>query len=144
VARIMIIDDSVSALALMEIDLTAGGHTVISLCSARGAMKLVAESMVDLIITDVYMPDKDGLEVILEARKTYPNIPVIAVSGVAGQKNMLHDAQLLGAACTLQKPFAKQRLLDAVAAVLAPVAPGSAVTTSPASSEAPPGRDPCA
>jgi DNA-binding NtrC family response regulator len=113
----------------MDQILTEGGHTVISRLTARDAMKLVAQTMVDLIVTDVYMPDKDGLEVILEAQKACPNIPVIAISGAGGMKNMLRDAQLLGAACTLQKPFAKQQLLDAVATVLASIAANSSATS---------------
>jgi len=124
-ARILIIDDSPSALSLMELILSEGGHQVISRLSARGAMQLVAQAMVDLIVTDVYMPDKDGLEVILEAQKARPKIPVIAVSGAGGIRNMLGDAKILGAAGTLQKPFGKQQLLDAVATALAATATAS-------------------
>jgi CheY-like chemotaxis protein len=89
-------------------------------------MKLAARTQVDLIITDMYMPDKDGLEVIADARKVCPKVPVIAVSAAAGTKDVLHAAKLLGATCTLQKPFSKVQLLDAVAAVMA-MAPSQGV-----------------
>jgi CheY-like chemotaxis protein len=74
---------------------------------------------VDLIISDLYMPDKDRLEVIREARKAGPKIPVIAISGAAGEKNMLNTPRLLGASSILQKPFSKQQLLRAVGTVMA-------------------------
>ena len=82
-------------------------------------MKLAARTSVDLIVTDIYMPDKDGLEVIAEARRVCPGVPVIAVSSFTGARDMLRTAKLLGAICTLQKPFTDQNLLQAVSQALA-------------------------
>jgi DNA-binding NtrC family response regulator len=118
-ANILVIDDSQSVLALMERILAGAGHQVTACLSAKQAMKLAAVTPVDLIITDLYMPDKDGLEVIAEARKVCPKVPVLAVSSVGGAKNMLHTAKHLGAANTLEKPFSKEQLLQAVAAAMA-------------------------
>jgi DNA-binding NtrC family response regulator len=119
-ATILVIDDSPSALSLAEQILGEAGHRVISCLWAADAMKVLAETPVDILITDLYMPDKDGLELIQEAHKMRPDVPIIAVSGAAGVKNLLHAAKLLGAACTLRKPFTKEQLLNAVATVGTP------------------------
>jgi CheY-like chemotaxis protein len=119
---ILIIDDSESALTFMEQILTGAGYRVISSLSASEATRLAARIEVDLIVTDIYMPGMDGLEVIVAARKTLPNIPVIAVSGAGVEKDMLHVARQLGAVLTLHKPFTKRQLLHAVGVALAPLA----------------------
>ena len=118
-ANILVIDDSQTVLSLTERILVGAGHHVTACLSSRQAMKLAARTQIDLIITDMYMPDKDGLEVIADARRVCPKVPVIAVSAAFGTKDMLHAAKLLGATCTLQKPFSKLQLLDAVAAAIA-------------------------
>jgi CheY-like chemotaxis protein len=118
-ANILVIDDSPSVLSLTERILAGAGYTVTTCLSAREGMKLAARTPVDLIITDMYMPDKDGLEVIAEAQKVCPKVPVLAVSSACGTKDVLHAARLLGATRTLQKPFSKQQLLEAVAATMA-------------------------
>jgi len=115
---ILVIDDSPSALALAELILAEDGHQVIPFLSAIEAMELAARVPVDVIVTDLYMPEKDGLEVLQEVRKVCPKVPVIAVSGVRGVKNMLSAAKILGADCILQKPYSKEQLLGSVAGVL--------------------------
>lgn len=94
------------------------GHQVIPFLSATEALRLAARMPVNLIITDLYMPEKDGLEVIHDAQKLCPKVPVIAISGVDGVKSMLRAASVLGASHILQKPFSKEQLLGAVATVM--------------------------
>jgi CheY-like chemotaxis protein len=126
-ANILVIDDSKSALLQTELILTGSGHRVIPCLSASRALKLAAQTRVDLIVTDIYMPDKDGLEIIRDARKVYPGILIIAISGACNAKDMLNVARHLGAACTLRKPFSKEQLLQAAYMALTP-APNIAPT----------------
>ncbi len=122
-ANILVIDDSQSALDLTRQILTAAGHKVFAFLSANKAMEMVVRTPVDLIITDIYMPEKDGLEVIADARKWCPKTPILAVSGAVGEKDMLSAAKFLGASYTLQKPFSKQQLLFLIEKSVAPAVP---------------------
>jgi len=118
--RILLIDDSASALQVMEMVLTEAGHEVVACIDARRAIQLMRSGSFDLVITDIYMPEADGLEVLIESRSVCPKVPVIAMSAVTGQRSMLATAKRLGAGQTILKPCSKGDLLDAVAAVLAP------------------------
>jgi DNA-binding response OmpR family regulator len=84
------------------------------------AMRCWRERPVDLIITDILMPEKDGLELIREVRRAAPGTKVIAMSGGGPQFHvrLLDVADRLGAARTLQKPFAMNAFIDTVNAVL--------------------------
>lgn len=75
----------------------------------------------DLVIVDMFMPDKDGLETIIELRAYSPGIPIIAISGggATGRVDILGDAKLLGAVETIKKPFSTNALLALVARSLA-------------------------
>jgi CheY-like chemotaxis protein len=74
----------------------------------------------DLIVTDIVMPNMEGLEVILALRKSHPAIPIIAVSGGGALKDQdyLDFAAKLGAAATLTKPFRREELLRLVHGIL--------------------------
>ena len=71
----------------------------------------------DLVIMDVVMPDGDGIETLTELRRTRPNLPVIAISGVGAARAYLNVMEALGAT-SLEKPFAGRKLLDTVEAIL--------------------------
>jgi DNA-binding NtrC family response regulator len=113
-ATILAIDDSVSVLAWLENGLSSAGHRVITCSDGRQGEKLLREAPVDLIITDIYMPERDGLEVIQHARKSAPAVKVIAMSGARPELDMLPAARVLGAARTLKKPFTLEQLVEAV------------------------------
>jgi DNA-binding response OmpR family regulator len=120
VARILLIDDSVSTLELVECILSQAGHEVITSQSGVRGAAIVAREPLDLLITDIYMPEKDGLEVLRGARRSCPGLRVIAMSAVTGKHDMLRVAKALGARLTLRKPFSTAQLLEAVNACLAP------------------------
>ena len=122
-ARIIVIDDSVSIIEAIEMFLSEAGHEIVISTSGRRGIQLLRRQAADLVITDIYMPDEDGLQVIQDARRLCPQTPVIAMSGMTGEYNMLRVAECLGACCTLQKPFSNEQLLEAVNAALSP-APG--------------------
>jgi len=117
-AKVLVIDDSASTLDLMENILTRVGHKVIVMDSGKRAQPFLANESFDLVITDVYMPDMDGLEVLRTVRRIRPGLPVIAMSSLVGKYDMLAVAAALGAAKTLRKPFSVSQLLESVDACL--------------------------
>ena len=119
-ASILVIDDSTATRETIKETLTRAGHDVIlAECGKRGQAVLASHSL-DLIITDIYMPDGDGLEVLREARRARADLRVLAISGVTGRYDMLRVVRALGAARTLRKPFTPEELLRAVDACLSP------------------------
>jgi two-component system response regulator (stage 0 sporulation protein F) len=74
----------------------------------------IARGGADLVITDIAMPELNGLDMILELMREFLHAKVIAISGVGGEKNVLDAAKLLGARQTFQKPFSMPLLLRAV------------------------------
>ena len=121
-ARILVIDDSISIIEAIEMFLSEAGHEIVISTSGQRGIQLLRRQDVDLVITDIYMPDEDGWQVIQDARRVCPQMPVIAMSGMTGEYNMLRVAECLGACCTLQKPFSNEQLLEAVNAALSPAA----------------------
>jgi DNA-binding NtrC family response regulator len=117
-SNILVIDDSLSILAFVSQELAATGHTVITAANGKEGLDRLRESQVDLVITDMYMPEGDGIEVIREARKTCPGSGVVVMSGRRGDLNMFAVAKSLGVFATLQKPFTREQLLEQVTACL--------------------------
>jgi len=100
--------------------LGSAGHDVAQAPDGAAGLRLWREGGADLVITDLHMPDTNGIEVMLELRAFAPNLPVIAMSG--GQRaldlDLLGSARLLGAVRVLAKPFTGDDLLAAVSAAL--------------------------
>jgi len=120
-ARILLIDDEPLVRLAVAGMLEAGGHTVIEAENGVQGIGACGESLPDLVITDLVMPQKEGLETIVELRKAFPTLRIIAMSGGVrtGGEDLLQFAARLGASHVLAKPFRKQALLDAVTAALA-------------------------
>jgi len=97
------------------------GHSVDDADEGAAGIAYVAQRAPDLVITDIFMPGQDGIEVLLELRKAFPALKVIAMSGGdgSGVLNLLEDAELLGADRTIPKPFTPGELIAAVNDVLA-------------------------
>jgi CheY-like chemotaxis protein len=74
----------------------------------------------DVVVTDLFMPNRDGLETIVELRKDFPRTAIIAVSGWTAASPLLSIAKRLGAVGVLEKPFLPQQLLEAVEKALHP------------------------
>ena len=119
-ARILIIDDDQMVLNMLRQVLEGAKHTVVEAANGEVAMRLWREQPADLIVTDILMPEKDGLEVIRELRRECPTVKVIALSG--GSRKVHFDAldvaRRFGAGATLEKPFELKELLAAVESVL--------------------------
>jgi DNA-binding NtrC family response regulator len=105
---------------MLERTLVRAGHQVQAISSGRQALAALRAAPVDLLITDIIMPDQEGLETITEARRIQPGLHVMAMSGGGFGKaqDYLKAARLLGAVQTLQKPFSSQDLLTAVSVAL--------------------------
>jgi DNA-binding NtrC family response regulator len=118
-ARILLVDDDQAFLSVQEEFLRREGHEVVTAGNGRQALRLVQERDFDLVITDIIMPDQEGIETIVTLRRTRPALKVIAMSG-GGRLNSddyLEMARRFGAR-TLAKPFTRRDLLDAVASSL--------------------------
>ena len=113
---ILVVDDEGLGLKVLSKMLRAGGHGVTEMVDGQEALSYLENHVVDVVVTDVIMPKKDGLETITEIRQRYPNTRIIAISGGArpSGSGALAKAQALGADRILAKPFRKKVLLDLV------------------------------
>ncbi len=120
-AKILLIDDDPALLNLVQLGLSAEGYQVRTACDGKVGVKLLQQEMPDLVITDLVMPEQEGLETIIQLRKHHPQLKIIAISaGIhKGTIDMLPAALLLGAQKTLSKPFTLEALVTAVQDVLA-------------------------
>lgn len=116
-ARILIADDSSEFREWLAEVLTGAGHSVAAARDGLEAQSLARRGPFDLAVTDISMPNEEGLGLIRALRKSQPDMKIIAISGV--DPETLEDARLLGAARTLRKPITAAALLQCVAAVMA-------------------------
>lgn len=119
-ARILIIDDEVQIREMLGQMLSREGYEVVHAPNGKEGMKACREQHIDLIITDIIMPEKDGIEMILELRHDFPGLKVIAISGGGrlGPDGYLEMAKKLGAHKTFFKPFNRKEILEAVRELL--------------------------
>lgn len=117
---LVIDDDKLMCLALAKI-LISAGYNVVQAGDGEEGLKLYRSQDFDLVITDLIMPDKEGIQIIRELRKENSRIRIIAMSagGRGGATDYLKWARLMGAKQCLSKPIKREDLLDAVQAVLA-------------------------
>ena len=99
--------------------LSHAGHTVVQADGGRQGEKIFRAEPADLVITDLVMPDREGLETIMALRRERPDLPIIAMSGGMRSPVYLALAAKLGAQRTLAKPFAPEVLLRAIDELLA-------------------------
>ena len=119
-AGILIIDDDVQILDMLRQTLEREGYEVMDASNGRKGIRLYRKEPADLIITDIVMPEKEGLETIMELKKDFPEVKIIAISG-GGQiipDHYLDSAKLFGAIRTFAKPFEHKELLEAVQELL--------------------------
>lgn len=119
-AKILLIEDQPQLRQLLHAALRQANHTVFEAENGTRAVAVVAGNSIDVVVTDIFMPEKDGLEVIRDLRRQLPDVPVIAYSGGNARIDMdpLEVALILGASWTIRKPFELQQLLNAVRGVL--------------------------
>lgn len=113
-ATILIIDDEESIRVLLRSALEGAGHEVTEAVNGRDGIELYRQRPINLIITDILMPQMNGLDMLLELTREFLNAKVIAISGAEEDRNVLDVAKLLGARQTFKKPFSTADLLSAV------------------------------
>jgi CheY-like chemotaxis protein len=113
-ATILVVDDQKPIRSLLRAALEGDGHEVLEASNGLLGLERCRERAPDLIITDMLMPEMNGLELMLELNRSFPNVKVIAISGGPEMESGLHAAKLLGARQTFQKPLDIRALLDAV------------------------------
>jgi CheY-like chemotaxis protein len=127
VARILVVDDEEAIRLVLREALEHAGYEVVEAEDGVAGIEQYHLWRVDLVILDILMPRKDGLETIKELRQVDPAVKIIAISGGVRGSNVdnLALAQALGARRTLAKPFRLHEMLEIVAAVLCETEPSS-------------------
>ena len=133
VAKILLLDDNTALHEPLAEILSLAGHEVTTTASGLEAVEHVRLSPCDLVITDIIMPEQDGIETIIKLRKFSPTLKIIAVSGggILDGKFYLELASHLGADAVLEKPFSAADILAAITVAVGagpgknPTEPGS-------------------
>lgn len=118
-ARVLVIDDDATVLWTLTRMLERLGYDSSGVSDGRDGLRLLENDSFDLVITDLFMPEQDGIETIQRIREIDPGIPILAISdSERGEYSALDDAKLLGADAGLSKPFGPDELLAAVRRLL--------------------------
>ena len=124
--NILVMDDDPTLLDALCDVLVSAGHAVTPMANGSKALELVHAKDIELVIIDLFMPDKEGLETIIELRRQCPRLKIIAISG-GGRKGAaaldptvnLAMAMKFGAAVAINKPFTPDQLTSAISTALA-------------------------
>jgi CheY-like chemotaxis protein len=124
-SRILVIDDEEPIRQIINRGLTSVGHEVVEAEDGLEGTRLFEESDFDLVITDLIMPEKEGIETILDLKGRYPEVKILVISGglsfggrAVDRSGPLMDAEALGADASLAKPFDLKTLIEQVASLL--------------------------
>ena len=119
-AKILVVDDEPAILLMLKKMLEKADHEVDTASDGNEGIILFEKNKYDLLITDIIMPEKEGMETIIELRNKYPDLKIIAISGGGriSPDGYLPGAKLLGANMVFQKPLIQKEFLEAVAILL--------------------------
>lgn len=119
-ARILVIDDEELARFTVREILEAAGHQVVEASNGNEGIEQQKTNPFDMVITDMIMPEKEGLETIVELKGGYPELKIIGISGGGRTRNLdfLKLARELGADMVITKPFSEEDLIKGVTACL--------------------------
>lgn len=121
-AKILIVDDEDTIRNMIKIVLEREGYEVLEAVNGEDAIEKAAGEELDLLITDLVMPEKNGIDLILQLKDSQKDLPVLAISGgggVTGRFDYLPVAKLIGASNILRKPFEMSELKEVVKTLLA-------------------------
>lgn len=133
-ASVLLADDEELVLQTFKEALELDGHQVVVTRNGQDMLPLIEKHGIEVVVTDILMPDVDGLESIRDIRKHYPRVGIVAISGGGRTRHLefLDHARKLGADIALAKPFLGHALLNAVNLCASrqtlPTGPGSAST----------------
>lgn len=120
-AKILVVDDEPTLRTMLTHMLEKDDHEVLVANDGAQGIDLYRENRPDLVISDLVMPNKNGIDMILELKKEYPDLRLIAISGgggITGSFDYLPTAKLVGANIILKKPFGLQELRESLDSVL--------------------------
>ena len=119
-SRILVIDDDPMVRDTLRLILTAAGHQFALAFDGKAGLKAFGELNPDLVITDILMPEKEGMETIRDLREIRPDVPIIAISGGGrvGNMSFLRVAERFGANRTITKPFEPEHIVSTIAELL--------------------------
>lgn len=117
---LLIVDDDDELRDVLVEVLRSRGYVVRAARDGVEATKAIAKSDVELVVTDLIMPEKDGIQLMNEIRRKYPKVKIVAMSGGGHvpREQYLRIARGLGAHAVLEKPFSSQQLVDLVEQLL--------------------------
>jgi DNA-binding NtrC family response regulator len=113
-ANILVIDDDPDIRDLVKATLASAGHQVSVAADGREGVQQCRAARPDLVITDLFMPEQEGIETIKQLRMESPDLRIVAISGKPTAGTMLEVAKRLGAHAALAKPFMADELLKVV------------------------------
>ena len=119
-AKILIVEDDVALSQVLRAALSESGHDVMEAFDGTTASKIMKKESVDLIVADIFLPEKDGLDLIREVKRGAPEVKIIAISGGGrhDKDTYLKAAMSFGADCRIDKPFDIAELLGSIAELL--------------------------
>jgi len=115
--RILVIDDDMQMRQMLRQTLERAGYEVVDAPDGKEGMRLYRQSPPDLIITDIIMPEKEGVETIIELRRDFPDVKIIAISGGSRRlnaRNCLSYVKSFGVSHVFTKPFERKELLGVI------------------------------
>ena len=120
-ALILLVDDDIDLRSIIHRFLERSGFSVVAAGNGREALVRLETQRVDLMLTDLMMPEISGIDLIQTVRQTSPSLPIIAMSADADLRNdrSLELAAQAGAQVVLEKPFAMNRLIREIQHLLA-------------------------
>lgn len=118
--KILVVDDDFAVSASLQVLLESEGYHVELASTGAEAIRYLDSHAVDLVLTDIHMPERDGIEVIIHVRETFPQTKIICMSGGMSLSGIsfLKEAKMLGAHRTLKKPINPLHLLEYVSELL--------------------------
>jgi CheY-like chemotaxis protein len=117
---VLVVDDDSAARSLLRVYLERAGFAVVEAEDGLDAARVLEAQDVDVVVTDVFMPEQDGIELVQGLRRDRPDLPIVVVSG--GDRShdtfMLRVAEALGAGAVLRKPVRAEELVAAIRRLL--------------------------
>ena len=113
-ASILLVEDDSDVRTLLRHALEMAGHEVTEAWNGRDGLEQYARVRCEVVVTDILMPEMDGLALIRELKRRDPGVRFIAITGGVGVLDFLDDAETLGAQRSLRKPFSMNDLVNAV------------------------------
>ena len=115
---VLVIDDEAEIHEFLRFVLEREGASVLEACDGGQGMEIFGQKNVDVLITDLVMPEKEGIETIMRVKASRADLKIIAMSGALHNDMYLKIAESLGAHETLRKPFSRQQVLESIRRVM--------------------------